>query len=388
MDREMLRFFLTIGPVLKFDVAFFTKRLLAAAGPLPEPRPQPMPERAAAASPGLLFATRRLNHCVILKHIVPTSAKSGEEENPIRTLVFFPYDQGKPQDGGESFFFSEDAFARTFSTRFERQAARLEGFASDCQTLALLDGIPAFCPFIVGLAFERAGQTIPPAYLDLAPSVRAKLTQHLKSRIRPLIIAAYRDVPGNTERAVDDLTERLFLVRNIDEIMPLVHALRLPPEQAVELVQSWIGIAYFEYEYSRMQSTMKQFSDWINRFSLPRENLGFNDRTYILSLSSLIKEKIRDRWNKVVAISSEYRTSYEDMVFKGQPETFRAFLISARQRYWSMAETLGQLEQTLIAWGQYTKSYPNLPLPYAQLLEFYGILRHLHVARCSSEIAA
>lgn len=380
MDRELLRFFLTTGPVLKFDVAFFTKRLLATAGPLPQP--------AAAATPGLLFATRRLNHCVILKYIVPLSAKPGEDENPIRTLIFFPYDQTKPQDGGESFFFSEEAFARTLNTRFERQAARLEGYASDYQKLVLLDSIPAFCPFVVALAFERAGQAIPPAYLDVTPDVRAKLTQHLKSRIRPLIVAAYRDIPGNTERAVDDLTERLFLVRDLQEIMPLVQALHLPPEQAVELVQSWIGIAYFEYEYSRMQGTMKQFGDWINRFSLPRENISFNDRTYVLSMHSLIKEKIRDRWNKVVAISSEYRTSYEDMVFKGQPETFRAFLISARNRYWSMAETLGQLEQTLIAWSQYTKCYPNLPLPYAQLLEFYGILRHLHVAGASSDAAA
>ncbi|MEM6852697.1 MAG: hypothetical protein AAF527_13280, partial [Pseudomonadota bacterium] len=58
------------------------------------------------AAPETLFRATALNKCILFKFLVTDPAERSETSSPIRTLVFFPYDDEQPGDGGESFFFS------------------------------------------------------------------------------------------------------------------------------------------------------------------------------------------------------------------------------------------------------------------------------------------
>jgi hypothetical protein len=126
----------------------------------------------------------------------------------------------------------------------------------------------------------------------LTPELRVKLRAQLKGRIRPLIVAAYDRSSVSVEKAVEDMTGKLFSLHNVREILPLVQALRLPPENAIEFLSSWIGITYFEYEYSMIQNHLKEFAVWLSKSTYMNEHISVRERDYADALVRQIKERL------------------------------------------------------------------------------------------------
>ena len=107
--------------------------------------------------------------------------------------------------------------------------------------------------------------------MDLPPDLRLKLQEHIKGRIRPLTVAAFEQTGTDPECAIEELTNRLFALRNIDDIRPLIRALMIPEDESIQLLSAWIGITYFEYEYAIIQINFKYFAKWLSNCSMPRE---------------------------------------------------------------------------------------------------------------------
>ncbi|QLH39243.1 MAG: hypothetical protein HWD60_10220 [Defluviicoccus sp.] len=362
MDRDVLKLFLRAGPARRFDVCYFTQRLLKAG-----------------ESESFLFTTPFLNNAILFKCVDFSPDKHREEHQTVGTLVYMPYDSSKAGDGGEAFFFTEANFLRYYeykASSIETMSSELE---ADCHKLRILDSIPTFSPFVIEQAFQRAETSFPDSYLQLTPDVRARVTAHLKGRLRPLIVAAYKHSTKNVERAVEDLTSKLFcLSDDLRDVLPLITALRLPPELAKEVLTSWLGIAYFEYEYSFLQPKLKEFAGWIGKYSQPVEVLGRREHEFLVSQVNAIKQRIRSDWNDTVSISHGYRASYESMVYQGDLEPFVKFLKNAETFYWRMGEVLGRLEQTVAVWRHFVRHYPERRLPFALLSELLDVLRSIH----------
>jgi hypothetical protein len=156
--------------------------------------------------------------------------------------------------------------------------------------------------------------SIPSAYLDLTPELRVKLRAQLEGRIRPLIVAVYGQSSTGVEKAVDDMTAKLLSLHNLHEILPLVQALRLPPENAVEFLSSWIGITYFEYEYSMIQNHLKDFAMWLSKASHITDQISARDKEYVDMLINNIKKRVSTDWRLICALSDEYRETYSNVV--------------------------------------------------------------------------
>jgi hypothetical protein len=363
MQRDILKQYLRAGPSRRFDVALFTNKL---------PKNTP--------SDAYLFANSFLNGSVLFKWVDVNQSRGGDGGRTVSTLIYLPYDGQKPGDGGESVVFCEDNFQRLCEYKLSGCDPSAGSLAGDVEKLKILDSLPTFSPFVVELAFQRAGRVIPEAYLQLTPQVREKLTAHLKGRLRPLIVAAYRRMTMNIERAVEDLTTKLFCLREPGEVLPLIEALRLPPEVAQDVLNAWIGIAYFEYEYATLQASLKDFANWMTHNAQSADPLARQDRDYIASLANAIRQKIRVDWNEIVAISSKYRASYDEMVFRGNLEPFVQFLKAAQFSYWRMGEVLGRLEQTVLVWKHFTRYTGDRKLPYSLMFEMMAVLRDLLLA--------
>src|SRR5512134_1048913 len=218
MDREILGIFLQSGPARKYDVSRFTRAIVADKD----------------SEPLFLFRNKFLNHTILFKCMVVDDYSRCAPEKPISTLVYMPYDTNRPQEGGESFVFSPANFARYCAHKLQTTNMDLLAVEYDSEILKILDSLPTFSPLIVELALERNNMAIPSAYLDLTPELRVKLRAQLKGRIRPLIVAAYDRSSVSVEKAVEEMTGKLFSLHNVREILPLVQALRLPPENAIE----------------------------------------------------------------------------------------------------------------------------------------------------------
>jgi hypothetical protein len=362
MERDVLRFFLRAGPSRKFDVGFFSRRL---------------PPDGEGAQP--LFATAFLNQAILFKYVEVGAGRPEDDIKPVSTLIFLPYDRERPGDGGEGFFFSEENLLRYCEYRLAHYGDVDREIADDIERLRALNSVPTFSPFIVELAFQRAGLTIPPAYLQLSPELRTKLTGLLKSRIRPLIVAAFKSSDQGIEKAVEDLTSKLFSTTSVSAILPLVRALRLSPLQAQDVLTSWLGIAYFEHEYAALQPKVREFASWLNGQEQGHIRRGQRAREYTAHITPMIKRSITTGWNDVVKITTFYRRSYEDMVFNSRVEEFISFLMNVQVYYWKMGEVLGSLEQTIVVWKHYVRRFRSQVLPDGTYFEMLDLLRSLHM---------
>jgi hypothetical protein len=364
MDREILSIFLQSGPARKFDVSRFTRMIVTSE----------------SADWSLLFRNKFLNYAILFKCIILDDyAKSGRDKS-ISTLVYIPYDGQRPNDGGESFVFSPADFSRYCAHKLHTTNIDLMAVEYDLELLKILDSLPTFSPLIVELALERNNMTIPHTYLDLTPELRVKLRAQLKGRIRPLIVAAYDRSSVSVEKAVEDMTGKLFSLHNVQEILPLVQALRLPPENAIEFLSSWIGITYFEYEYSMIQNHLKEFAVWLSKSTYMNEHISVRERDYADALVRQIKERLSIDWKRIYALSDEYRDTYSALVYNGEIAKFSKFLLKCKQAYWELGDLLGRFEQTAIAWRVFHASYHGKRIPFPILINFFALLRKLHDA--------
>jgi hypothetical protein len=199
----------------------------------------------------------------------------------------------------------------------------------------------------------------------------------MKARIRPLIVAAYERSSCDIERAVEEMTSKLLYLQDSASVMPLIEALRLAPDTALEVLSSWIGITYFEYEYAALQPQLRAFSEWITKNTKTKDSLRPNESEYLATLSQFVRQKMKEEWARVVDLSKTYRETYHALVFKGDIKRFSEFLYSCRHIYWDLGETLGRFEQTTIAWRLFERQLMGQKPSYRAVLAFYTVLRKL-----------
>jgi len=359
MDRKLLAILLQSGPARKFDIRYFVTR-------------SPNQEKE-----DLLFQTCFLNKSILFKYSVFETDGTINTMHPVRTLVYLPYDPAKPGDGGESFLFSKESYEKfcEFKKKFRHEEVQLS--ERDLDILAILDSVPTFSPLILELAFQRAGIAIPDIYLDLTDDMRMMLKSLMKSRVRPLIVAAFGNQPCRVENAVEELTSKVFTLQNISEIMPFVAALRLPPSHAVDLMASWVGITYFEHEYTSVQRELQGVANFLN--SKPHEAISIArvNREEVHRTVEYIRGRLKDDWAKIRDLSTEYKNMYEELVFNGDIMGFRNFLLKCKTSYWELGDLLGRLEQTAIAWNAF-QTHSRMDLSTGVLLDFLHLLRTLN----------
>jgi hypothetical protein len=289
-----------------------------------------------------------------------------------------PYDTNRPQQGGESFVFSPANFAGYCAHKLQAASVDPLAVGHDLAILKILDDSPTFSPLIVELAFARNNMAIPSAYLDLSPELRAKLRAQLMGRIRPLIVAVYNRSSGNVEKAVEEMAGKVFSLRDADEILPLVQALRLPPENAVVCLSSWIGISYFHYEYSMIENQLKDFAAWLSKAPYLPEQISLRKREYISGLILNIKRRLGTDWKRICALSDEYREAYSDLVYNGDIAKFSKFLLTCKQAYWELGDFLGRFEQTSISWRVFNAAYDGHRIPPSIIIGLFTLLGKLH----------
>lgn len=362
MDRIFLDMFLKSGPARKYDVRYFSIAVTK----------KPREERE------YLFKTFFLNTSIIFKCMITDDYKIRRDEKPVITLVYLPYDLIKPEEGGESFIFTPERFLKFYEYKRRSKTTDHTAYEHDLELLQVLDSIPTFSPLIVELAFERKSISIPKAYLDLTDEMRAKLKAQLKSRIRPLIVAAYGGAGLKVEKAVEEMASKLFTLSNVNEVMPLVQALQLPPEHAVDFLASWIGITYFEYEYSTLQAELVTFANWLATKASKTSNLTAIDREQVEKNIKFISTRLKKDWSHIFKLSTEYRDVYNNLIYKSDIPMFRSFLLRCQKSYWELGDLLGRFEQTATAWRTFKIASQEDKIPGATLIEFLALLRALH----------
>lgn len=323
------------------------------------------------------FATWFLNSSVFIKYVDPDCAVFRDRARPVGTLIYMPYDVRRPGDGGESAIFSPNEFTKIYAAKITSGGADGKDLAADAEKLRILDSLPTFNPFIIELAFRRAQIDVPDTYLKLTPALRGKLTAHLVGRLRPLVVATFQNAAAELEGKVEDLTAKLLFLKDMEELQPLIEALRLSPDLAQDVLGSWIAITYYEYEFAAMQLRLQEFATWISQTQRMVDALPTGHRASISPLVEDVRRQVRGDWSEMIAISEKYRSSYEAIVFEEDFEPFVAFLRIAQGSFWRMGEVFGKLEQAVRVWARYIPSPRERQAYSPQLVETLSVLRDL-----------
>ncbi len=360
MDRTTLRHFLLSGPTKKFDVLSVYKDENAK---LPPGEP-----------PVQLFRHEYLNKSILMKFLAIDSDEWRYTTNPVKTLVYFPYDIENPRDGGESFYFAPNTMRDHWETMVDRNKRDQTLFEEDLKILKVCADAPTFNPFLLGDAFERANLEVHPAFLtvDQRQSEAAKL--RIRDRIRPLIAAA---LPGADalESAMDSFVEKIWEQTDFKDIIPLVRSMGLPEEEAGDIFHAWCGLSVFEQEFVDLKPKITLVGKWMQKYSQPKGALPPEAKAMLDAAANLARRKIQENWATGNAILTDYRTSYEGFVgIERNVGPFIGFLRESKENFWRLGDMLGRLEQAVYAWASFTGDKKDAPMPYDRLQDFYQVV--------------
>jgi hypothetical protein len=352
MDRMQLRYILDSGPSRVFDV-----RKLQSDGQC-EP----------------FFRTAALNNSILLKQSAPRDTTDWEALPPIAIKVFLPYDRQRPKDGGESFYYSPNNLRTALNNLLGSANVRPEQYASDVEIFSLLDRLPSFSPFLLKDIFERAQIAIPDGYLMMQDREAAMIKQRMRARLRPLIATAFGSTSIN-ESSIERLVHKLWELKDLDELQPLIQAFRITSESAPEVFYSWLGIVFFENEYIKLQPRLKALANWISTKSTPRDALPRGLLDHYMHAVALARKTLRSHWKDSLSILQEYTSTYEELVgASGTAAPFISFLKDSRSHFWMLGGALGRMEQSVEIWEQFCARTNFEPLGFERANELFGIL--------------
>jgi hypothetical protein len=352
MDRAQLKFLLHSGPSRIFDV----RKL----------------QFDAELSP--LFKIGPLNSAILIKQSPPRDWPDAKELPPIANLIYLPYDRARPEDGGESFYFTPANVRGAFVGH------DADNVGADIDLLSLFNKVPTFSPYLIKDILERADITIPEGYFTLPERESMMIKQRMQARLRPLVATAF----GSGDKAVSDssiehLVQKLWELKDLEELQPLIQAFRISIDDAPEVFYCWLGIAFFENEYIKLQPDLKTMAEWLSKGAIPRDPMPTTVLEHLKHTVTTVRRLMQQHWKSVHAILHEYSATYEELVGpSGSAQHFIEFLRPSKTHFWTLGGCLGRLDQSVEIWRFVNERNDHKPLNFEQSVELFGILNSIN----------
>lgn len=368
MDRAQLKYLLNSGPSRVLDVRklHFEQKL--------EP----------------LFKCGILNSTILIKQAGGRDVADIEDLPPIPTKVYMPYDRRRPEDGGASFFFTPNTLRSAISNILGENNIDADALAADTELLTLFGRIPSFSPYLMKDILERANLVIADGYFTLPPRESAMIKQRMRARLRPLVATAFAGEAGKmNETSIERLVQKLWELKDMSELMPLVHAFRITADDAPEIFYCWLGIAFFENEYIKLQPQLKKMATWMSNRSSPRDALPRGVLDHYMHTVVRVRRLLQQHWKKSLSILQQYSSTYDLLVGSSASAAgFIDFLRQSKSHFWSLGGSLGRLEQSVEIWDQVCSRLNYEALNYERGVELFGILNLVNAAGADTAEAA
>jgi hypothetical protein len=329
-----------------------------------------------------IFKIGKLNSAILLKQSQFDGLANHEGLPPILTKIFLPYDRRRPEDGGESFIFTPSGMRGAMAKLLGERNIKHEELAADTELLTIFNRVPSFSPYLIRDILERANLRIPEGYFAIPDREAAMIKQRMRARLRPLVATAFGGA-GNSvsETSIERLVQMLWELKDMDGLAPLVAAFKIAPEHAPEIFYSWLGIAFFENEYVKLQSRLKRMARWMSTRTTPREALPRELLDHYQHAVDRVRKLLQLHWKRSLSILQEYTSTYEDLV--GAVPTaarFIGFLRRAKANFWTLGGCLGRLEQSVEIWEQFCSRVNYDTLTYERGNELFSILNVINAA--------
>lgn len=322
-----------------------------------------------------LFRTGFLNSAILIKQSGTPLSAGAETLPPISIKVFMPYDRARPDDGGKSFMFTPNSFRKILVGKEDRNALT-DDVDADLEVLQRLNDLPTFSAYLAKDTFDRANLKVPDGYFDLPEAEAAVIRQRAQTRLRSLVAAAFSgaaDAPDDAR--IDEMTQKLWEFADLSELELMIGAFGIKKEEAPELFHSWLGIAFFEGEYIKLQPRLTKLAAWISGNVKPRDPLSQELLHQYKDLIFRTRKSVQTQWKTALQVLTEYSETYEMLIkAEGPAQRFIDFLKASKYHFWTLGDRLGQLEQSVGMWEQACSRAGDQPFTYKTGHELFSVI--------------
>jgi hypothetical protein len=339
MERQRLRAVLQTGSTAVFDCRPKSENIHEVVGD----------------SSAEFFEQRVLRNAIVFKFIKPDDSSESERFRPVQSIIYFPFDAKNPGDGGSSISYDPATIRGELRRKFGSLDVKSGSFERDLSRLQVLSSVPNFSPFLLKDAFERAKIECDGRYFAISDSEADEVKFRLKQRISALAAKSLNVSPDHlASQHLDTLVRRLWDLDDLEPILPLSRALRLPDDEAIDVIYAWIGVSYFETEYLRREKQMLALAQWL---VTDAEKIGVRTsasrQDYQIRLNT-VRQKLKRLWRDCKEIFARYNDSFSCLVLAdAEAKPFIEFLKRARMEFWRIGELLLLMYQCMSIFDVY-----------------------------------
>jgi hypothetical protein len=316
----------------------------------------------------LFFRNARLNDVIIIKHSVPAADRRSRSTPTVGTKLYFAFNENEPHRGGKTIFLHHDrleaALQDTCGVSRENNKQAVE---EDIVLLRALGRLPTLDPFLMRDILTSEGLAVNPAYLDISGEEWREIELYIQDHFTPLVRAAVPGAAVSHEKA-NRLAEKMWEAKDLKALEPLIVALRLPEDSALDIFYAWKVITFYAFQYTRLKPKLLEMAQWLKASeTLPR--LTPHDlKLRIEGSHKAVRERIRQPWRVVESTLSSYETTFDQMFGdKGDPGPFLAFIGNASDTFWLLGDALGKIDHAVFCWDNMTARFSRRSLPLEAL---------------------
>jgi hypothetical protein len=280
----------------------------------------------------------------LLKNAIVIKAADGG--TGLRTRLFLPFDSTNTTRGGMSMACSTEMSRAEVETFFN---ARLDPVIdTDLRKIEILARTPSFAPFLLRDAFERARVEVDVRHFHVSEAEVRDLKENLKAKLKPLAAMALPSSGSDIEGSrLDMLVNKLWDLNDPAFLAPFSHALKIPECDTISTLYAWIGVSYFNREFSKRQTGLRAFAEWL--VSKPPFGPGAREEVVMQFESDRkpVRERVRNSWAAAGSIFDRFNSSYNKLIQDSDAKLFIEYLQRAQADFQALGTHLACIEQSL-----------------------------------------
>ena len=218
----------------------------------------------------------------------------------------------------------------------------------DLRKIEILARTPSFAPFLLRDAFERAKVEVDVRHFHVTDAEVRDLKENLKAKLKPLAAMALPASGSNIEGSkLDMLVNKLWDLNDPAFLTPFSHALKIPECDTISTLYAWIGVSYFNREFSKRQTVLRSFAEWL--VSKPPFGPGAREEVVMQFESDRkpVRERVRNSWTAAGGIFDRFNSSYNKLIQDSDAKLFIEYLQRAQADFQSLGTHLACIEQAL-----------------------------------------
>jgi hypothetical protein len=326
------------------------------------------------------FKHQDLNLSYVIKETDDQAIARGKRGDPtLMTKLFFPFNRERPYEGGHSIHLSDDQYEQLLKdfVAFDPEKNPETG-EHDRAVFRMVRQLPSLDPFLLKDQLEALDIEVDARFLQISKPEWDRIRTFIVGKFSKLVeVIALEDRDGQrpvTHRAAE-LVDQLWRPTDKEKIANLMASLRVSPERNRDVLYSWKGVIYYEYQYGQMTPRLKQLAEWLAHGTQPLDFARSDMKKVIEQKRASFRDKIRASIAEVRGLIAEYQSSFDDLV-ADEPLVgpFIAFLNVAPTKFSILGIALGRLSHALEMWDRCTATKPDRRCTAVELLDLLNLL--------------